>query len=185
MKINIFKPPYSWILISGGSYSLPLNLIPLIFTSTYLNTADFFCSSLVRVFSLSDWRFPTLCGGQILEKEKAREASVTSWGGGRVLTDEILCSAEASFYLQFNKPPAKETTCEQYLAQYIYQTLTDCRSILRISLHPTRKESMEIHLRWVFGFLVSLEVVNLTSWKFCLTYWQTKKLEINMHWISS
>lgn len=50
MKINNFKPPYSWILISGGSYSLPLNLILLIFTSMYLNNADFFCSPLVQVF---------------------------------------------------------------------------------------------------------------------------------------
>ena len=36
--------------------------------------------------SLSDWGFPTLGGGQILEKENSRDPSVTSvcvWGGGR------------------------------------------------------------------------------------------------------
>lgn len=57
------------------------------------------------------------------------------------VTDEILCSAEANFYLRFNKPPAKETTCEQYLAQYIYQTLTDCKSTAKLT--KPLKEAMD------------------------------------------
>ena len=53
---------------------------------------------------------------------------------------------------------------EEYVCtNEITASFRNCKSILPISFPAIKKALTEIRIKWVFGFPVSLEVVNLTS----------------------